>query len=473
MKKTNASPSLALRLTIWFTFSTFLLVFIATISLYWSLERALNSQDRILILDRAQTMTHLIQSASDLNRLKERVEKEWSARKFERVYVKVLNSRQEVVAETTHLDFTFESVLPDLPPVNLQALDQSAFKLVQIREPSTERTFKIAKVKIWATPHDEMTALIALDRTGEETVLATYRSRFLMILLITFIVAASIGRRIAIKAVQPLVDIASTARRITSTTLHQRINIDDVPAELFVLVRTFNEMLDRLDESFERLSRFSQDIAHDLRTPVNNLRGELEVALGRVRTPDEYRDVLGSCLEESSKLTNLIDSLLFLARAESPSSHLSIQTLNVKKEILDLVEFFETSASEKGLKLEIQVEEDLSLRADPLLFQRVLANLITNALRYSEKQGSIILRGTSGEKTVIIEVIDHGIGIPTDHITKVFDRFYRVDAARSSETGGVGLGLSIVKSVMQLHKGKVEIFSDTGQGTRVRLEFQS
>src|SRR5208283_2116398 len=156
----------------------------------------------------------------------------------------------------------------------------------------------------------------------KELLLARYRFWFWVILLATFAIFPLIGYQIARHGIRPVEEMATTARHISSTNLRERILPEGYPFELASLAGTFNQMLDRLEESFERISRFSADIAHDLRTPVNNIRGEAEVALARVRSVEEYRDVLGSCLEETVRLSNLISDLLFLARAESPLGHL-------------------------------------------------------------------------------------------------------------------------------------------------------
>ena len=160
-----------------------------------------------------------------------------------------------------------------------------------------------------------------------------------------------VGYQIARHGIRPVEEIATTARHISSTNLRERILPEGYPLELASLAGTFNQMLDRLEESFERISRFSADIAHDLRTPVNNIRGEAEVALARARTVDEYRDVLGSCLEEAVRLSNLISDLLFLARAESPLAHLHRERVDVGELLGGVREYYETSAADVGVSL--------------------------------------------------------------------------------------------------------------------------
>jgi two-component system heavy metal sensor histidine kinase CusS len=207
-----------------------------------------------------------------------------------------------------------------------------------------------------------------------------------------------------------------------------------------------------------------------LRTPVNALRGEVEVALGRPRSGDEYRNVLGSCLEECGRLGRLIDSLLFLARAENPKTVLATEPVDVGRELVVVREFFEPAAAESGVALATEVEPDLVVPADRTLFQRAIGNLVTNALAHTPVGGTVTLRAARVAGAVRVEVVDTGEGIAHEHLPYLFDRFYRADPARS---GGarVGLGLAIVKGVAELHGGAATVASAPGRGTTVTLTF--
>ena len=190
------------------------------------------------------------------------------------------------------------------------------------------------------------TLQVAVDLTEEQEVLGRHRVWVWTVLAAALIFCPWVGFLIARRGTQPLRDVAETARHISSTTLNERMKAEGYPEELAALARTFNDMLERLEESFGRLSRFSADIAHELRTPVNNIRGESEVALARTRTPEEYRDVLGSCLEEAVRLSELIESLLFLARSESPGDHLRRTREDLGLLLADLHDYFEATAAE-------------------------------------------------------------------------------------------------------------------------------
>jgi two-component system heavy metal sensor histidine kinase CusS len=264
--------------------------------------------------------------------------------------------------------------------------------------------------------------------------------------------------------------MAATARRISSTHLGERIRTEGYPFELASLAGTFNEMLDRLEDSFDRISRFSADIAHDLRTPVNNIRGEAEVALARARTIDEYRDALESSLEEAVRLSDLIANLLFLARAESPLAHLRRERVDVTELLDGVQEYYEASAADGGISLSTTFgDEPVIAELDRTLMQRAVGNLVSNAVAHTLSGGSVVMAASSESSVVRIEVTDTGIGIPSEALPRVFDRFFRVDPSRSQASGGTGLGLAIVQGIMLLHGGKVDIVSQPGKGTRVIL----
>jgi two-component system heavy metal sensor histidine kinase CusS len=262
--------------------------------------------------------------------------------------------------------------------------------------------------------------------------------------------------------------MATTARHIGSTNLRERIHPEGYPFEMAFLASTFNQMLDRLEESFDRISRFSTDIAHDLRTPVNNIRGEAEVALARARSADEYRDVVESCLEEAVRLSDLIGDLLFLARAESPLTHLRRERTDGGELLGGVREYYEASAADNGVSLTTTVaNEPVIAELDRTLLQRAVGNLVSNALAHTPRGGAVVLGTNADSSTIRIEVSDTGVGIPAEALPKVFDRFFRVDSSRTQGSGATGLGLAIVKSIALLHGGNVEISSEPGHGTRV------
>ena len=313
------------------------------------------------------------------------------------------------------------------------------------------------------------TLQVAVELAQENEVLGHYRLWVWAVLCAAAVFCPGVGYVIARRGTAPLRQVADTARHVSSNNLSRRIQSDGYPSEIAALADTFNAMLARLEESFARLSRFSADIAHELRTPVNNIRGESEVALAKARTAAEYRDALESCLEEAVRLSALIESLLFLARSESPGDHLKQEKVDIGALMSDVREYYEAAACEAGLTLELQCGPGVTGVVDRALLQRALGNLVQNAMSHTPPGGTIRLAARrSGEQTKI-EIQDTGRGISSESLPHVFDRFYRADLARTRNAGGAGLGLAIVRQIVFLHRGEIQIASELGQGTTVSV----
>jgi two-component system heavy metal sensor histidine kinase CusS len=458
--------TLAFRLTAGYALAGLVLVFCATASLYFVLLTELERSTNLFLTDKLNVVrTMLRERPNDWDALREEVELESAARKYEHFYIRLLDEQNKPLLTTPGMD---------------EQLDLAQFESQTKGRP--ERTIAIkgkrgqpfrvtsAAAPVGSPPTQTDTIQIAIDVSEEEEFLARYRLWFLGILLGTFVIFPVVGYKVARHGIRPVEEVAAMARRISSTNLQERIRPEGYTFELASLAATFNQMLDRLEESFERISRFSADIAHDLRTPVNNIRGEAEVALARARTIDEYRDVVGSCLEEAVRLSELIGDLLFLARTESPLTHLHRERVDVSELLRGVSEYYEASAADGGISLTTKVDaEPVIAELDRTLVQRAVGNLVSNAVAYTPPGGSVVLATNSESAAVRIEVTDTGVGIPPEALPRVFDRFFRVDSSRSLASGGTGLGLAIVQGIMVLHGGKVEIASQPGQGTRVTL----
>jgi two-component system heavy metal sensor histidine kinase CusS len=461
--------SLAARLTAWYAGSAFLLILSATGFLYWALVANLDREDDQILADKVYLLRGILRDRpDDSESLKREIEEEWVARQAGSIYVRILDESGRLVLETPGMSAAVgRELFPDAGPVGAEpgrgtevwTRGGQSFRLLAVR------------AEVGSAGGPTRVVQLAFDRTYEEALLAGYRRNLWLVLGAALVLCAFTGYHIARRGLRPLAEITATARRIRSTTLSERLADHGLPADLAVLAATFNEMLDRLEESFARLARFSADIAHELRTPVNNLRGEAEVALSRPRSPEEYREVLGSGLEECGRLSRLIDSLLFLARAEVPETQIAAEPVDVGRELHVVREFYATTAAEAGVALRVSTGETLTADLDRTLFQRAVGNLVANALAHTLAGDTVTLSAAADGDAVRVEVADTGRGIPPEHLPHLFDRFYRVDPSRSTASGGVGLGLAIVKSIVALHRGSAEITSEVGRGTCVRLVF--
>ncbi|MGA7077916.1 MAG: ATP-binding protein [Terriglobales bacterium] len=481
---------MAFRLTAGYALAGLFLVFCATASLYLVLESELEKSTDLFLADKVHVLrTMLRERPDDWDALREEIELESAARQYEQFYIRLLNERNTPLLMTP-------GMAEQLDLEHLASQTQSHPDRTIRMKGRSGQAFRVtsASAPVGSPGTQTDTIQIAIDVAQKEQLLARYRFWFWTILLATFAIFPLVGYQIARHGIRPVEEMATTARHISSKNLRERILPDGYPFELASLASTFNQMLDRLEESFERISRFSADIAHDLRTPVNNIRGEAEVALARARSADEYRDVIESCLEEAVRLSDLIGDLLFLARAESPLADLRRERVDVGELLGGVREYYEASAADGGVSLTTTLaDQPVIAELDRTLLQRAIGNLVSNALAHTPPGGAVVLatkndlsnhdfsndfpnhdfpntKSSSKDfSTIRIEVSDTGVGIPREALPRVFDRFFRVDSSRSQHSGGTGLGLAIVQSIALLHGGNVEISSQPGQGTRVTL----
>jgi two-component system heavy metal sensor histidine kinase CusS len=310
---------------------------------------------------------------------------------------------------------------------------------------------------------------VYIDNTDDERLLQGYRRVLAFALLAAVAASVTIGVLVARAGLRPLAEITAAVGTVDAEQLEQRLVSAEWPSELRNLAVAFNRMLARLDLAFSRLSRASSDLAHELRTPLNNLRGEAEVALSRDRDPGDYRQVLGSALEELQRLSRIVDTLLFFARLDNPQNRLDVERLDAAAEVGKLLEFFEPLATENGVGLNLVGSG--TVRANQTLLGQAVHNLLSNALQHTPSGGlvTIEIRAQPGHTT--IAVADTGSGIAQGDLPHVFERFYRTATSRDGNLPGSGLGLSIVQSIMEWHGGTVTMQSGEGRGTRVVLGF--
>ena len=331
-------------------------------------------------------------------------------------------------------------------------------------------------IAAWAVigraPSSQVLLVVARKESERLELLRSYRTDIVAAVLGGALATALLGYAVSRRGLRPVLQLANAASRITSAQLGARLSIADAPAEMTDMVLAFNGMLSRLEESFRRLSQFSTDIAHDLRTPIGNLMVETQVALAQRRTVPEYEALLASNVEEYERLSRMVESMLFLARAENAQVALHKEMIAVDEELRRITEYFQGMADEAGVKLDI--DGSGALVADIILFRRAVSNLMANALRHTPRGESIAIRvRLKDPRALVVEVSNPGPGIAPEHHSRIFDRFYRVDSARDESHSSSGLGLAIVKSIMILHGGEAQVEAEPGGITTFRLYFPS
>lgn len=273
------------------------------------------------------------------------------------------------------------------------------------------------------------------------------------------------GWLVAAWVVAPVRQVARTARRVSGEELGARVALDRSEEEIRELIETFNGMLDRLQAAFEQVRRFTADASHELRTPLAAIRGEVEVALERDRTEVEYRALLRSVLEEVEALSRLVSDLLDLSRADAGANQLSCELVDLAEVAASVCDRLESRFVEAGGSLVRQWTGPLPVVADPVRVRQLLANLLDNAVKYAAHAGPVTVEMDKAGHGVECRVTDCGPGITPAHLSRVFDRFYRVDKARSRDLGGAGLGLSICQWIAQAHGGRIHAESEPGVRT--------
>lgn len=466
-KTSNSRWSIAAQLAWFYTLSTSVLLILALGFLYWILLNTLEKEDEIFLKNRIHALGTLLQKQTNNS---EALNHEIFDENIElvsnqyKIYSRVLDQKGFIRYETVGMnDDIPTAAFSNFNEINTEShkwrnTKGNDFRLIAIQVDSNDVTKPKWQIQM------------ALDGSGEEKLISEYARYLLSVLLIGIFASAVISIVATRHGLKPLFDITNAAERITASQLHERINAAQWPEELIALGRAFDSMLDRLEDSFNRLSQLSADLAHELRTPINNLRGEAEVALSKPREVMEYREILASSLEEYDRLTRMTDSLLFLAKADNGQMIVTTIALNMRNEIVKITEFYEALANEQDVK--IICEGEGMLYADPILFQRAISNLLSNALHYTNTGGKITF-SIHNVENVGIEIIccDTGMGIAQEHLPKVFDRFYRVSQSRNVQAEGAGLGLAIVKSIVNLHGGQINVHSTPGIGTSIKLTF--
>ena len=314
--------------------------------------------------------------------------------------------------------------------------------------------------------------VVTIDPADNRALLQGFAGAIALVLPPLLAVVAFGAWAVARTGLAPLKRLTAVVARVTTHSLLQRIQVEGLPKELRQLAQAFNAMLERIDEGVNRLSEFSADLAHEMRTPVATLIGRSQVALSRTRSVEELQDVLAGNVEELDRLTRLIADMLFLAQADQGAAPLQHTAIDLAAEARRVADFVSVLAEERGV--DVEVKGEAAVLGDRILIQRAITNLLSNAIRHSVVPGtvSIQLRQQGGGITQL-DVSNQGDGIAADQAERVFERFVRLDAGRSRSDGGSGLGLAIVKSVMQAHGGHVQLDSRVGGQTTFSLRFVS
>jgi heavy metal sensor kinase len=311
------------------------------------------------------------------------------------------------------------------------------------------------------------TVQAAITYREEEETLQRFQTYLLMFAPALLLIAGLVGYWLNRRALAPVDALTRTARTITGYTISSRLEQLHTGDELQRLSDTLNEMLDRIETAFTRVTEFTADASHELRTPVSLIRTEAELALRRSRTDDEYREALRHILLEAERTTSLIEELLALARADSGQQQLEIQPLDLRSTLQEVATGWRAVAGVRGLQFSERIREaELRVLGDAAALRRVINILLDNAFKFTPVPGGVVtLCAEERDGRALISVRDNGMGIAEENHARIFERFYRVDPARSREFAGAGLGLSIAQWIVEQHQGKIRVESVLGAGS--------
>ena len=310
------------------------------------------------------------------------------------------------------------------------------------------------------------TVAVALNIQHHILFMNKFRSVLAFAIALAALATAGLGWMATRWGLSPLRQVTHMVAGISAERLADRLPATDLPTELKPLATAFNAMLARLNDSFRRLSEFSSDIAHELRTPISNLMTQTQVALSSARNKDEYKEVLYSSLEEYERMAQMVGDMLYLAQTDNRLLKPGLEKVDLAHEIQDLFDYFEAWAEERAVTLALT--GSASVTGDRLMLRRALSNLISNAIRYTPPSQTVQVSLARQGDQATVSVENPGMEIPAEHLPRLFDRFYRVDPARQRKGYGAGLGLAIVKSIIDAHGGSITVTS-ANQQTRFQL----
>ncbi len=454
--------SIASQLILFFTLATALLLASGLGTFYWLVVRHAFAEDNAVLADKISALS------ADLNENGPSVlAEELNARRAAEhpaYWIRILDSQGRTYAETPGMDRLLppEIFLPPrrgigLQPINRQDAESSAYR-------AGEKLFSLLTLNEESSGQ-RYTIQVAQDRSSDERVERNFALLFIIVLSGSVLASAFIAVTVTKRGLRPLTQMTRSVARVGPTHLKERVAPVGWPRELQPLAVAFDDMLERLDDSFTRLSQFSADLAHELRTPVANMLGEAQVALTRQRSAAEYRETIESTIGECERLSRIVDNLLFVARVDAAREPIARERFDARKAVEKIAAFYQTIADDHHITISCSGEGQIY--ADPDLFERAVGNLLDNALRFTPANGSIEITLSEHDAAFEVAVSDNGYGIAQEHLPRVFDRFYRAESSRGSD--GAGLGLALVKSIVDLHGGTATIQSQVGQGTTVKL----
>ncbi|TFY86538.1 HAMP domain-containing protein [Pseudomonas kairouanensis] len=451
---TGRHHSLTLRLALIFALLAFALLATLGVALYRELERELVRRDDAALISRVDQLRNLLNDSNTLDLIKTKPE----------LFQNMLGNRESVLSISAPGQKPLLLVNPgniDVPSVPAVPKNH-ALGLGDVHHFPGVNGVPYATVAASIDSGDLGSLQVTTGRlmTERTAVLASYRLSVYILASIAALILALVGYLLVHRGLLPLRRLARHAQGIGVSNLSERLDSQGAPKELLPMIDAFNTMLERLAKGFVQLGQVSTDMAHELRTPINNLLGETQVALQQSRSIEGYQQLLASNVEELERLARMLDNMLFLARTDPASALNQRQELSAADEVERIADYFEGLASD--VQISIHAEGEGVIWAEPMLLRRALANLCANAIKYGAPGTELVIRALPNAEGINLRVSNQGETIGPEHLPRLFERFYRVDESRERSAQSNGLGLSIVATIMQLHNGHYDVSSEAG-----------
>ncbi|MCX5802377.1 MAG: ATP-binding protein [Proteobacteria bacterium] len=449
------------RLTVWYggILALILIVFSSGVYIYFknSLQKSIDTKIKSIgeVLSSSLTEAHNTSIFGNFERYLENV----LGRKPKGKFIQIIDSSGRIGAKMS--DIETETVPTSFSTLERALKGEVIYETIEGARPR----LRIVTIPI-VEENKKVTSIVQVGTSLEDFDETMKKLLIIMIISIPTSISVTIviGYFMAKKALKPVDQIRKAAIKISSSNLDERIDIGKRRDELSRLAETFNDMITRLKDAFQRINQFSIDVSHELKTPLTILKGETEVTLRKDRENEDYRKLLKSHLEEVDRMTRIVDDLLLLSKADAEEIKLTIEDIALRDLVVDICMDMKIFADNKGIELIVSELEDVRLKGDELKLRRMLWNVVQNGIKYTQKGGKVEISSYVNNGYVWIDVKDNGVGISEKDMKYIFDRFYRGDKSRRRESGS-GLGLSISKWIAEAHRGVIEVKSRPLEGS--------
>jgi heavy metal sensor kinase len=445
--------TLSFRLTLWYSAIFFISILLGFFFFNLLLSSSLNKELDQELIGEAKEISLLLEKKT-IHHVRSAMMLEAESEGVQKVFYRLMNRNGDTIAST---DATSWKIGAGRKAIN-SILSGNEYYFETLSIPGNEYEARA----LYSRLGKEYILQIMISTEQTSRFLAVFRQIFMVIMGIMFILSTVVGWFMARRALSGVEEVTETAIQVTDGLFDKRVRLTGHGVELDRLATTFNTMLEKLHTLIIDIKEISDNIAHDLRSPVTRIRGIAETTLISTRSDKEYEAMAGGIIEECDGLLVMINTMLYISQAEAGVSKLDISDVDLSQIINEACELFQPIAEDKDIKI-IQKTEKAIVRADKEKLQRVIANLLDNALKYTPGKGSVTFTLVQDQDKVTVSVADTGIGISAEDLLKIFNRFYRCDASRSLQ--GVGLGLSLAKAIIQAHHGEISVSSELEKGS--------